>query len=392
MEPVSSTRDLRLIRLHYFLLIGAGGFLAPFVTLFYKARGLSGTEIGLLSTFSAVAAMLAAPLWGRWGDSARHPRRLIMLALLGTAVFALLRGLQSLFWSIALFIILDGLVTSGAGTLANIQALAVTNGEKSGFGSIRLWGSLGWALVTPFAGGIIQSLGLYVPFAGYAAVTAAAACVLFFMCGPARPQTTARPLPVAPVAETLRALVRDRTIMGMAAAFTIIWIAGMGRGQFETLYMNQLGASPTTIGIANTVAALFEVPFMLWADRLIQRFGAGRILSASILVQAVSYLPVVLIPTIPSFFVSRVLVSIAFSLTTPAYYNFLVNRAPQGKGGTIVSLFDVTLHNGVNLLAAPLAGSIFDAFGPHWLYVAGTVGCLAGWAILQSQREPPVPA
>ncbi len=143
MPNFDSNRNLRLIRFYYFLWIGAGGFLSPFVTLFYQARGLSGTEIGLLSTFGAITGMLAAPVWGRQGDSSRHPRRLIMLALLASACFALLRGIQSLFWMISIFIIADALISSGAGSLSNVQAVNAAKGEKSGFGSIRLWGSLG---------------------------------------------------------------------------------------------------------------------------------------------------------------------------------------------------------------------------------------------------------
>jgi hypothetical protein len=85
MQNYSASRDLRVIRLDFFLWIGAGGFLSPFVTLFYKARGLTGTEIGLLSTFGAITGMLAAPVRGRWGDASRHPRRLIMVALLASA-------------------------------------------------------------------------------------------------------------------------------------------------------------------------------------------------------------------------------------------------------------------------------------------------------------------
>jgi MFS family permease len=105
-------------------------------------------------------------------------------------------------------------------------------------------------------------------------------------------------------------------------------------------------------------------------------------LRASLLVQAASFLPVVLFPAIPSFFVTRILGSIALSLNAPSYYNYLVSRAPLGRGGTTVSLFDVTLRSGVSLLAAPLAGSLFDLFGPYWLYVIGLGGCLLAWLIL----------
>jgi hypothetical protein len=83
-----------------------------------------------------------------------------MLALLASACFALLRGILSLFWTISIFIILDGLIGTGAGSLSNVQAVNAANGEKSGFGSVRLWGSLGWAAVTPVARLLIERLGL----------------------------------------------------------------------------------------------------------------------------------------------------------------------------------------------------------------------------------------
>jgi MFS transporter, PPP family, 3-phenylpropionic acid transporter len=388
MENSTSTRDLRLIRLYYFLWIGAGGCLSPFVTLFYKARGLSGTEIGLLSTFGAITGMLAAPFWGRTGDASRHPRRLIMLALLASATFALLRGIQSLFWTISIFIVLDALIGSGASSLSIVQALAVTRGEKSGFGSIRLWGSLGWAAVTPLAGLLIERLGLYVPFAGYAAMLVLAAGVLFFVRGPARPRTAGQVPARVPIRQMVGKLIRNRTIVGVALALTIIWIATNGRSQFETLYMNQLGASAGLIGVANTVSALFEVPFMLLADRLIHRYGSGRILLISILVQAASFLPIVLVPSIPSFFLVRILASIALSLNVPAYYNYLIENAPQGQGGTTVSLFDATLRSGIGLVAAPLAGLLYDSLGPYWLYAIGLGGCLLAFLIMGTLARP----
>ncbi len=383
MQTSNQNRNLQFIRAYFFLWIGAGGFLNPFVSLFYKARGLSGTEIGLLSTFGAITGMLAAPFWGRQGDASRHPRRLIMLALLASASFALLRGIQSLFWTIAIFIVADALIASGAGSLSFAQAVNAARGEKSGFGSIRLWGSLGWAVVTPLAGWLIERLGLYVPFAGYAAMIAAAVVILFFVKGDSQPKADQSGTTKVPLRQTFRALFQNRVLIGAAVAFTIVWMAANGRSQFETLYMTQLGAKASVIGMANTVSALFEVPFMLSADRLVRRHGAGRILRGSMILQAAAYLPVVLFPSIPSFFLLRILASIALSFNLPAYYHYLVNNAPEGQGSTVISLFDVTLRSGVGLLAAPLAGILFDSLGAYWLYVIGLAGAALGWLIFQ---------
>jgi len=75
----------------------------------------------------------------------------------------------------------------------------------------------------------------------------------------------------------------------------------------------------------------------------------------------------------------------------PAFYSYLVESSPKGQGGTAVSLFDVTLRNGVSLLAAALAGYLFDLLGAYWLYPIGLGGCLLAWIILLLLARP-VPA
>jgi hypothetical protein len=79
-------------------------------------------------------------------------------------------------------------------------------------------------------------------------------------------------------------------------------------------------------------------------------------------------------------------------LNVTSYYPYLVESAPEGQGGTVVSLFDVTLRSGVSLLAAPLAGILFDLLGAYWLYPMGLSGGLIAWFILQATaRHRPTP-
>ncbi len=383
-----SQRNLWLMRAYYFLWIGAGGFLMPFVTLVYQARGLSGTEIGLLSTWGAIAGMVAAPVWGRWGDRVRAPRRLLQLALLGSACFALLRGVQTLFWGFVVFVVLDALVNSGSGSLSSMQALAVVEGEKAGFGSIRLWGSLGWAAAAPLAGWLMERHGLFVPFAGYAVMLFLSIGLLALVRGTERLPAASRSNDRMPTLQVLRALKRSRPMTGLALALIVIWLGNAGRQQFESIYLAQLGAPTGLIGWANTAGALVEPPFMLLADRILRRYGAGRVLRFALFLQALAYLPVALFPSVISIFVLRVLFSVAFSLNAVSYLNYLVENAPDGQGATVISLFEVTLRGGIGLLAAPLAGLFFDQFGAHGLYWIGMAGSLLAWFILGLTARP----
>lgn len=379
---LASRRNLWLMRAYYFLWIGAGGFLLPFVTLVYQARGLSGAEIGLLSTCSALAGMAAAPIWGRLGDRSATPRRLLQVVLLSSACLALLRGMQTTFWGFALLVVLESLVGSGSGSLSSTQALSVVEGEKAGFGSIRLWGSLGWAVAAPLAGQLMEWSGFFAPFVGHAVMLVLGVALLGLLRGtehsPAMLQARVR----APISQVFRTLVRSPSMTGLALALVFLWLSGAGRQQFESIYLAQLGASASLIGWANTAGALIEPPFMLLTDRILRRYGAGRVLRFSILLQAIAYLPVVLFPSVLSVFVLRILFSVAFSLNVVSYLTYLVENAPDGQGATVISLFEVTLRGGVGLVSAPLAGVFFDAFGAYGLYTIGMAGGLLAWLIL----------
>ena len=92
---ITPKRHLYFIRAYYFILIGGGGFLFPFITIFYRRQGLSGTEIGIIGTIQAIAGLIAAPMWGRWSDATGRVRRLLQISFVLTAVSTLLLGRQS---------------------------------------------------------------------------------------------------------------------------------------------------------------------------------------------------------------------------------------------------------------------------------------------------------
>src|SRR5437879_3569560 len=102
IPPQDERRTLWLFRLYYLIWMGGGGFLLPYISLFLVRQKLSGTEIGLISTILSISTLIAAPIWGRRGDAAHDPRRLLQVALLGNAVLYLLISQQKLFGWLAL--------------------------------------------------------------------------------------------------------------------------------------------------------------------------------------------------------------------------------------------------------------------------------------------------
>jgi MFS family permease len=134
----------------------------------------------------------------------------------------------------------------------------------------------------------------------------------------------------------------------------------------------------------STIGATIELPGMLWADRLVRRYGAVRLLRYSFLLEVVRLTGVLLVPTVPTLVVMRVVGGISFSWYVVAVFSFISEAAPERQVTTTLALFNVTLASFIRMIAAPISGLIFDLVGGYWLYVLGAIGSLVAWAVMKT--------
>jgi PPP family 3-phenylpropionic acid transporter len=377
------------IRIYYFLFLGGFSFISPFLNLFYQRRGLSGIQIGLLGTVSAVIGLLVAPLWGHWSDRLVHPRRLLQFAFLGASVAYLLLSQQSSFPRMAIIIGVAAFLLAGVEPVSDTMALKAGIGEsgntrKSGFGNIRLWGSLGWAMFVFIAGWLIETLGIQAAFWGFATMLLLAVATLSFLRPTQESEIPKKPEKgILSVKQIIRLLVLDKAFSGLGFSLAIVWMARAGLYQFQAIYMDELGAGESIIGLVNTFSAVIEIPAMLWADRIVHRLGSHRVLQIAFMIYALSAGLVLMVPQIPTFFVIGALTGLGFSFYNVALVIFLNERSPSGQIATVMALFTSTLHGVVQIVAAPLNGLAFDEFGAYWLYAIALTGSLLGIVVFQ---------
>ena len=395
MSLLPAQRNLGTLRLYYFLLIGGGGFLFPFINLFFVARGLSGTEIGLLSTVASLAVLIAAPWWGRHSDRTVQPRRLLQFGLLATSLCMLALSQQTIFVWMALFVMLDALLSAGVAPLSDVVTLAVTKQDSAGFGSVRLWGSLGWAVTALVGGWLIERTGLFTMFAGYALSGLAGIALLALLRiprwggpslgGPNLGSQIDRmeAAPARSLWKAVRVFAGDRTQVGLALALALLLFTFNGVRQFEPVFLNELGAGETIIGLASMIGAAVEVPGMWWVDRLARRYGAGRMLRLSFLLYLVCMLSVIIAPTVPMILFSHVIDGVAYSFFAVALAVFIGEVAPGGQVTTTMALFTVTLPAFIRMVSAPVGGWVFDVRGAYTLYFIAVAGAAAGWLVMK---------
>jgi MFS family permease len=371
------------IRAYYFVFLGAFSFIMPYITLFFRRQGLNGTQIGLLGTISAVVGVVVAPLWGRWSDRIGHPRRLLQTAFFGSAICYLVLSRQDVYTWLAIIVGLNAFLISGIEPLSDTMAIkSDESGINIRFGSIRLWGSLGWASVVYFAGVVIEKSGIQSAFWGYAGFVFLTIIVLNFTLPGGKKREDTQHKKSISYRDLGLNFSKDRSLIGLGVALSILWFVRVGLHQFQAIYMNELGAGESLIGLVNTVAAVVELPSMLWADHLVKRYGSHWVIRLAFLIFALMAGLIVVLPKIPMFMVAGGLSGLAFSLFNVSLVIFIGERAPLGQTATLMALFTSTIRGVIQVVASPISGVAYDAFGAYWLYVVAVGGSVLGWLVL----------
>lgn len=317
--------------------------------------------------------------------------RLLQAGLLATAALTLVLGRQERFVPIALVVVVYSIASAGIAPMADQLAAAIASrANDAGYGSVRLWGSLGWTLVTAVAGRLVELFGLFLAFAGQAAGYALAALSLHWLRGSsALSGASSGDAPARPgLRASVPAIARSRRLAGLSLAMGLYWlVTNNNLWQFEPIYMTQLGAGETLVGLANALNAAVELPAMLWADRLQRRFSPGWLLRFHFLLQIARSVAVLLVPTIPMILATRAVLGLQFSLYSVAIIAYVNRHAPPGYRVTTFALITVTIRSLVVMVGSPLSGLVFDAAGAYWLYALNLAGGVVGWLVLRVARD-----
>jgi predicted MFS family arabinose efflux permease len=374
--------DLSFARLYYFAFMGGWGFILPFMNLFYVSLGFSGKQIGFIASTSAIVGMLVSPVWV--SEVKKHPksRRILQFALIFGAIGYYSIGLQKYFPFVLLVVFLHSLAASGIMPLSDSMAVTVSHEKGSGYGSVRVWASLGWIVSLLSSGWLVARFGYIAGFIGVCVMWLIASGLLFFI----RPNYFSShhdlDQPKSNVRMTVQFIRQDKVLIGFAFALVAIGFLNNGVLQFENVFMAELGASKQLISIASMLSAVVELPFMIFSDRIVRRVGAHRLMMAAMSLTMLQRLSVLTWPFIPVIMVVRFIGGVAFSFYTISFIGLISSRTQSVQRGTVLALFTVTIAGLVNIIAAPISGTVFDLIGARWLYALSATGYLIGVSCL----------
>ena len=351
----------------YFAFFGALSFLMPFLALFYQSLGFNGAQIGFLTGISPLVTLFAAPFWTGLADSSRRHKAVMALTIIVSILSVLLISRFEVFFVLLPLVILYAFFGAPAASLADSATMFMLGSQKDRYGRIRLWGTVGWGVVAPVAGMVVERFGLSWSFYGYALIMLGC---LFSALALRFPQERN----VVPFQTGMRSLLRNRSWIFF---LLMVLFAGVGLATVNSylfVYMQNLGLSKSLMGLTLAVSTLSELPVMFFANRFLKRFNPRVLLVLALLTIAGRLMLYSISQSGWQILLIQLLHGFTFPIIWVAGVAYADRIAPSGMTASAQGMFGTTLMGLGAALGAFLGGLLLQRFSPSEMYFVVSLG------------------
>lgn len=360
-------RDRIGLSSHYFFSFAALGFVSAFLPLFLKDRGLSLTQIGTLGAIYALAGASMQIPFGALSDRLGTRKPLIVSAAILLGMAYLLFDKVGSFQGFCGVYLIAGILFYSIATLTSALLSDWTAGTRStgrSYGITRIWGSTGF-IVTMAIISVIPNLtkgGNLLP----------AIAGLFWLGGlsigmvgePGRRSQEKRSL-----FKGLPKLLSNRNLVAFLATFFLYRLCESGSMSFLSIYLQELGGSRSLIALAFAMAAVVEIPFMIWVGGMSDRIGRRPPLVIAFLAMPVRLFLYSQLRNPEGIFYVQLLHGLTFSFMLVASLAFMADLSPGDLRATGQGLLGMT--SGLAMTLGPLLGGVFaDRISIGSMYLA----------------------
>jgi MFS transporter, PPP family, 3-phenylpropionic acid transporter len=347
-----------------------------YLPIYFKDKGLSGSEIGWLLAIGPFAAIFAQPFWGYMTDKYKTVKRFILICI----GFLIMSSFFMFYVDSFFYLMLSAALFYSF--MSPIMALGDSLSQKTAayfkipFGSIRTWGSLGFA-TTALVGG--QLLG-YFGISAISIIYPIYACIALLI-GFKISDVKADSKPVK-ITDTKKLLDNFRL---MIFFFLIIFITITHRTSdtYIGLYIDELGGSESLIGWGWFIAVVSEAVIFATSGLWFKKFQEITFIIIAGLLYTIRWF-LFSIADGPMFIISiQFLHGMTFAVFYLSAFQYVTKLVPKELIGTGHLLF-VSIYFGVSGIIGALAGGrVLEQSGGATLYyylgylsLIGTIGLI----------------
>lgn len=336
-----------------------------YFSIYLNEIGLTKTNIGMITAVSSLVALLFQPTLGLIADRVKSKNSMLQGTILVTA---LLYPLVLLNKDVKYIL----LVYTGYTVLRRCQpslntSMSLEYVEQSGqsYGPIRMMGAIGYALMMAIVAQVSKK-STQTTFFAYSAICLINVLLIFLLPPSRGHQSAGNRQPFSLV-------LKNKPVIKLIAFAMIMSLAqGLYFSFFAIFFTEELGGSNALYGTMLSMAALCEIPFLFFADRMIKKIGTKRMLFIIALLDGGRWLATFFITSpYPQMLIQAMnFLNILMTVSVSMKLSRLV--IPQFK--TTVLTLATTAQTVTSLLISSFLGGVFaDMLGIRSLFLGAGV-------------------
>lgn len=359
------------------------GIYSPYLSLYLEYRQFSAFEIGLLMSLLQVMRIVGPYAWGWLADQTHRPVGLLKIsALCAIPAFAALSWGQTFALMFAVLVVLN-LLTAAQVPLGESLAVRSLGGDFSGYGRLRLWGSVGFIIAVLVGGVVLDAAGLqWYPWLGVALLLGLWASIMVL------PLPRGHGLRDRPVTD-IRPVLRQRAVWWFFATAFLMIFAHAALYAYYSLYLAHYGYTSTAIGTLWALGVCAEIVFFFFQGTVLRRFALNTLLLFSFLICALRFF---IIGAMPHSLVWLVLAQVLHAVTFGVHHSVTVAMLQRWFGAGLAArgqaLYVAVGYGLGGSLGGLAAAYVWSAFGPPAAFIgAAAVAIVGAWVAVCLQRE-----
>lgn len=339
-----------------------------FLPLYLQFKGLSGSEIGWVLAIGPLASIFAQPIFGYLSDKFKTVKWVLFICIIGLLIGSTLFFQMNTLVSIILMGAVFYFFTTPIGALGDSLAQRRADDLNVSFGTIRTWGSIGFATSALIVGAVLDYFGVQYMIVPYLFFGVAALIVSLKLKDV---KVESEPVQLRDVSK----IIKNKPFIIFLFLVLFVTIGHRANDSYIGLYIEQLGGSESLVGIAWFVGVATEAAVFAFAGFWFRKFHplifiiiAGILFTLRWFLFSAAEDPIFIIAL-------QVLHGLTFGVFYLSAFSYITRLIPALLQSTGHLVFFATFFGVSGIIGSTVGGAVMDNFGGGTLYFG--MGCLA---------------
>ena len=355
----------------YFVYWGAMASLHGYLNLYFQSIGLSGIQIGRLSSLRMIVSFIGAIILAFLTDIMRKTKMMLIICMAGMSATLIFYPQMSTFALLIPVVLLHSIFQSPVMSILDQNTLSSLENPRD-YSRVRVGGSIGWGLSVLGIGFLLDQPGIPMQIIFLLSFILLLVMMLLVILLPANPDEERQKAQKASLADIKNLFL----IPGFALWMAILFARGFTESSvmnFYFIYLRDIGVSASFIGTLVIIGIAGETVGFSLARRIQSRRGARSMMLLSMVMRILWFGLVIMINQPSLLLLVQLLDGVSIAMIFSSSVAYVNERVPGHIGTTAQAIRAMVFSSLSGAVGSLFSGSLYDNYGGKTMFAVMAV-------------------